>query len=91
MDRGSLGSEDRFIDRISFELRDLSMVGLVGASDGGGAGTDTPASVLDIAKRHRLHTQAANDATIDVDSMTMLVTMLVCCHGFAGAWQRLRR
>lgn len=44
MARGSLGSEDLLIERISLELRDLSRVGLSAASDGGRAGTDTPAS-----------------------------------------------
>jgi len=41
VDKGSLASEDRLMERNSLELKVLSSLGLVGASEGGGAGTDT--------------------------------------------------
>ena len=46
MDKGSLGSEERLMERNSLELKVLSIVGLVGASEGGGAGTDIPAPLM---------------------------------------------
>ena len=54
MDKGSLASEDRLMERNSLELKVLSSVGLVGASEGGGAETDTPAPLT--AHVSRIHT-----------------------------------
>lgn len=53
MDKGSLASEERLMERNSLELKVLSSVGLVGASEGGGAGTDTPAPLTPhVSRRH---------------------------------------
>jgi len=53
VDKGSLASEERLMERNSLELKVLSSVGLVGASEGGGAGTDTPAPLTaDVSRRH---------------------------------------
>ena len=51
MDKGSLASEERLMVRNSLELKVLSSVGLVGASEGGGAGTDTPAPLMALVSR----------------------------------------
>ncbi len=51
MDKGSLASEDRLMERNSLELKVLSSLGLVGASEGGGAGTDTPAPLTAYVSR----------------------------------------
>ena len=41
------------MERNSLELKVLSSVGLVGASEGGGAGTDTPAPLTPhVSRRH---------------------------------------
>ncbi len=53
MDKGSLASEERLMERNSLELKVLSSVGLVGASEGGGAETDTPAPLTaHVSRRH---------------------------------------